>query len=67
MRPLRVPTLSRTLVMQRSWPVVLDLTVAAFCLAVFYCVVLLGRYWFGHTVPSAEISQSARALPLYAF
>jgi NitT/TauT family transport system permease protein len=66
-RPLRVPTLSRTLVMQRSWPVVLDLTVAAFCLAVFYCVVLLGRYWFGHTVPSAEISQSARALPLYAF
>ncbi|MDQ1693316.1 MAG: NitT/TauT family transport system permease protein [Acidobacteriaceae bacterium] len=67
MKPLRVPTLSRTLVMQRSWPVVLDLTVAAFCLAVFYCVVLLGRYWFGHTVPSAEISQSARALPLYAF
>jgi NitT/TauT family transport system permease protein len=66
-KPLRVPTLSRTLVMQRSWPVVLDLTVAAFCLAVFYCVVLLGRYWFGHTVPSAEISQSARALPLYAF
>ena len=67
MKPLRGPTLSRTLVMQRSWPVVLDLTVAAFCLAVFYCVVLLGRYWFGHTVPSAEISQSARALPLYAF
>jgi NitT/TauT family transport system permease protein len=66
-RPLRVPTLSRTLVVERSWPVVLDLIVAAFCLAVFYCVVLLGRYWFGHTVPSAEISQSARSLPLYAF
>ena len=45
----------------------LDLTVAAFCLAAFYCVVLLGRYWFSHPVPSAEISQSARALPLYAF
>jgi len=47
--------------------VVLDLMVAAFCLASFYAVVLLGRYWFGHPVPSAQISQSARALPLYAF
>jgi NitT/TauT family transport system permease protein len=55
------------LVLERSWPVVLDMTVAAFCLATFYCVVLLGRYWFSHPVPSAEISQSARALPLYAF
>jgi NitT/TauT family transport system permease protein len=64
---LRVQTLSRTLVLERSWPVVLDLSVAAFCLAAFYCVVLLGRYWFSHPVPSAEISQSARALPLYAF
>jgi NitT/TauT family transport system permease protein len=64
---LRVPTLSRTLVLERSWPVVLDLSVAAFCLAAFYCVVLLGRYWFSHPVPSAEISQSARTLPLYAF
>jgi NitT/TauT family transport system permease protein len=63
----RIPTLSRTLVLERSWPVVLDMTVAAFCLATFYCVVLLGRYWFSHPVPSAEISQSARALPLYAF
>jgi NitT/TauT family transport system permease protein len=66
-RSLRVQTLSRTLVLERSWPVVLDMAVAAFCLAAFYCVVLLGRYWFSHPVPSAEISQSARALPLYAF
>jgi NitT/TauT family transport system permease protein len=62
----RIPTLSRTLVLERSWPVVLDMTVAAFGLATFYCVVLLGRYWFSHPVPSAQISQSARALPLYA-
>ena len=67
MKVSRIPTLSRTLVLERSWPVVLDMTVAAFCLATFYCVVLLGRYWFSHPVPSAEISQSARALPLYAF
>jgi NitT/TauT family transport system permease protein len=66
-RSLRVQTLSRTLVLERSWPVVLDLSVAAFCLAAFYCVVLLGRYWFSHPVPSAEISQSVSALPLYAF
>jgi NitT/TauT family transport system permease protein len=63
----RIQTLSRTWALERSWPVVLDLAVAAFCLAAFYCVVLLGRYWFSHPVPSAEISQSARALPLYAF
>jgi NitT/TauT family transport system permease protein len=63
----RIPTLSRTLVLERSWPVVLDMTVAAFCLATFYCVVLLGRYWFSHPVPSAQISQSVSALPLYAF
>ena len=67
MRPLRVQTFSRALVVERSWPVLLDLTVAAFCLAAFYAMVLLGRYWFGHPVPSTQISQSARALPLYAF
>ncbi len=67
MKVSRIPTLSRTLVLERSWPVVLDMTVAAFCLATFYCVVLLGRYWFSHPVPSAEISQSISALPLYAF
>lgn len=67
MKVSRIQTLSRTWALERSWPVVLDLAVAAFCLAAFYCVVLLGRYWFSHPVPAAEISQSARALPLYAF
>jgi NitT/TauT family transport system permease protein len=66
-KPLSAPTFSRAQVVERTWPVVLDLTVAAFCLAAFYAMVLLGRYWFGHPVPSAQISQSARALPLYAF
>ena len=67
MKSLRTQTLSRALVLERTWPVVLDLTVAAFCLAVFYGVVLLGRYWFSHPVPAAQISQSVGALPLYAF
>ncbi len=60
-------TLARSLVFERTWPFVLDLTVAALCLAAFYSVVLLGRYWFSHPVPSVVLSQSARALPLYAF
>ncbi len=59
-------TLSRTLVIERSWPFVLDITVAAICLAAFYAVVLIGRYWFGHPVPAVALSRSASALPLYA-
>jgi NitT/TauT family transport system permease protein len=60
-------TLARSLVLERSWPFVLDLTVAALCLGAFYAVVLLGRYWFSHPIPAVVLSQSARALPLYAF
>ena len=36
-------------------------------LAVIYALVAIGRYWFGAVIPAAEISRSARALPLYAF
>ncbi len=60
-------TLARSQVLKRSWPVVLDLAVAAIGLACFYGVVLLARYWFGHPEPEIVISQSPRALPLYAF
>ncbi len=60
-------TLARAQVLKRSWPVVLDLAVAAIGLACFYGVVLLARYWFGHPEPEIVISQSPRALPLYAF
>ncbi len=60
-------TLARAQVLKRSWPIVLDLAVAAIGLACFYGVVLLARYWFGHPEPEIVISQSPRALPLYAF
>ena len=40
------PTLSRSLVIERSWPVILDLTVAVSCLAAFYGVLYVVRYWF---------------------
>ncbi|WP_353069054.1 ABC transporter permease subunit [Tunturibacter empetritectus] len=60
-------TLARTQVLQRSWPVVLDLCVAGIGLACFYGVVVIARYWFGHPEPEIVISQSPRALPQYAF
>jgi NitT/TauT family transport system permease protein len=60
-------TLARSQVLQRSWPVVLDLCVAGIGLACFYAVVVIARYWFGHPEPEIVISQSPRALPMYAF
>jgi NitT/TauT family transport system permease protein len=63
----RRETLARSQVLERSWPVFLDLTVAGIGLACFYGVVLIARYWFGHPEPEIVISQSPRALPLYAF
>ncbi len=60
-------TLARSQVLRRSWPVVLDLFVALIGLACFYGVVRIAHYWFGHPVPEITISQSPRALPLYAF
>ena len=61
------PTFSRSLVIERSWPVVLDLTVAVSCLAAFYGVLCIVRYWFSPPESTVIISQSASALPLYAF
>jgi NitT/TauT family transport system permease protein len=60
-------TLARSQVLQRSWPVFLDLCVAGIGLACFYGVVVIARYWFGHPEPEIVISQSPRALPQYAF
>jgi NitT/TauT family transport system permease protein len=60
-------TLARSQVLQRTWPFFLDLCVAGIGLACFYGVVVIARYWFGHPEPEIVISQSPRALPLYAF
>ena len=60
-------TLARSQVLQRSWPVFLDLVVFGIGLTFFYGMVLIARYWFGHPEPEIVISQSPRALPLYAF
>jgi NitT/TauT family transport system permease protein len=60
-------TLARSLVVQRTWPFVLDMCVASIGLACFYGVVYIAKYWFGGAQPEITISQSPRALPLYAF
>jgi NitT/TauT family transport system permease protein len=60
-------TLARSQVLQRSWPFVLDMCVAGIGLACFYGVVVIAKHWFGHFEPAIVISQSPRALPLYAF
>ena len=66
--PPRAPQLlARSQVFQRSWPFVLDLTVAAIGLAVFYGVILIARFWLGHVQPTFVVSLSPRALPAYAF
>jgi NitT/TauT family transport system permease protein len=63
----RPPTLSRTQVLERTWPFFLDLSVAACGLALFYAVLRIAEYWLGHQVPAVAISPSAKMLPLYAF
>jgi NitT/TauT family transport system permease protein len=60
-------TFARTLVPERTWPFFLDLIVAALCLAGFYSVIFIARYWFSFPVPEVAISRSPSALPLYAF
>jgi NitT/TauT family transport system permease protein len=61
------PTLSRSLVLERTWPFFLDLSVGACGLALFYAVLRIAQYWMGHPVASIAISSSAKMLPLYAF
>jgi NitT/TauT family transport system permease protein len=64
---MRSPTFSRSLVLERTWPFFLDLSVAACGLALFYAVLRVAQYWMGHPVPAIAISDSAKMLPLYAF
>jgi NitT/TauT family transport system permease protein len=58
---------ARSLVTVRTWPFFIDVGVAACGLAIFFGVVSTGVYWLGKPVPVVPISNSIRALPLYAF
>jgi NitT/TauT family transport system permease protein len=60
-------TFSRALVVERSWPFFLDLTVAAGLLAGFYAILWVAKFWFSGAIPEVEIYRSPAHLPLYAF
>ncbi|MBV8675355.1 MAG: ABC transporter permease subunit, partial [Acidobacteriaceae bacterium] len=60
-------TLSRALVVERTWPFFLDLTVAAALLAGFYAILWVARFWLSGAVPEVEIYRSPSHLPVYAF
>jgi NitT/TauT family transport system permease protein len=60
-------TFSRALVIERSWPFFLDLTVAAGLLAGFYAILWIAKFWFSGAIPEVEIYRSPSHLPLYAF
>lgn len=59
-------TFARSQALRRSWPVLLDLLVAAIGLAAFYGVVQVARLWLGQPQPNVVLSLSPRALPRYA-
>jgi len=60
-------TLSRTLVMERTWPFFIDVGVAGALLALFYAVLWIAKFWFSSAIPEVEIHRSPSHLPLYAF
>jgi len=61
------PVLSRAVIGERTWSLLLDLVVFCALLAAIQGLLVVTRYWFGAMTPVAKISRSPRALPLYAF
>jgi len=59
--------LARSLVTVRTWPIVTDMAVLAFGLAMFFAMAKIGSYWLEKPTPNVVISHSVWALPLYAF
>jgi NitT/TauT family transport system permease protein len=60
-------TLSRALLVERTWPFFIDLSVAAALLAGFYAILWVAKFWFSSAIPEVEIYRSPSHLPLYAF
>ncbi len=60
-------TLSRTLVMERTWPFFIDVSVAGALLALFYAILWIAKFWFSSAIPEVAIHRSPSHLPLYAF
>ncbi|HZT30609.1 MAG TPA: ABC transporter permease subunit [Bryobacteraceae bacterium] len=64
---MRRPGLARALILERTWPLLLDALVGCAVLAAAYGMVATARYWLGTVTPAVEIARSPRALPAYAF
>jgi NitT/TauT family transport system permease protein len=60
-------TLSKQLAMERTWPLFIDLSVAAALLAGFYAILWVARFWFSAAIPEIAIHLTPSHLPLYAF
>jgi len=60
------PTAARPAGARWAWAFLIDIAVFLFVFAAIYGVYAIGRSWLGPAVPQAQISQSPRALPLYA-
>jgi NitT/TauT family transport system permease protein len=60
------PTATRPKGSRWSWAFLIDIAVFIFVFAAIYGVYAIGRTWLGPALPEAHISQSPRALPLYA-
>jgi NitT/TauT family transport system permease protein len=55
------------MILDRTWPVVLDILIFGAILAIFYGVLTIAQYWLGQAVAVTEISRSPWSLPRYAF
>jgi NitT/TauT family transport system permease protein len=60
------PTAKRPAGSRWTWAFLIDIAVFLFVFAAIYGVYAIGRTWLGPVAPHATISQSPRALPLYA-
>jgi NitT/TauT family transport system permease protein len=60
------PGLSRSLIRERTWPLLVDAGVFGVVLAVICAVLTTVHYWMGVATPAANISRSPLALPGYA-
>jgi NitT/TauT family transport system permease protein len=62
-----IPKLARPVLLERSWPLLLDVVIFAGVLAIFYGVLTIAHYWLSAATPAVVISHSPWALPKYAF
>jgi NitT/TauT family transport system permease protein len=60
------PTAARPAGSRWTWAFLVDIALFLFVCAAIYGVYAIGRSWMGPIAPTSPISQSPRALPLYA-